>query len=437
MADSAQNKLTIGQFLLRFIRFILVIAVAVFLSGTLVKLKKQPEKKAIIKTPPSVNVIVVQPESRVMTVEAFGTVKPRKSVKVAVEVNGRIVYLHESFIEGGAISKGELLVQIDPRSYELERSAAQVRITQAISDIDNFKQDIKNLNSDIKLSRLNLDLSRKELERIKTLTENQYASKDSQDRTEQAFIQARMQLQSLENRLALSDTALQTKTAALKMARVDFEKADLAFKRTKIRAGFSGYVLEKRAEIGEYVNPGQVLGIMYKKGHLDVDVRIPVEKTKWLNGILDNRNLPRVEVSMAASNGIRQPGVWKGQVARLKASMDEETRTLPLTIEIQSDEINNHTSHKLKPGAFVKCDIIGETIENLYVIPRHLLKQGDIIFTVNGNQLKMKQVSVFRKYEDSVFIDAGLTPGDQIVTSPLPGALDDMELTILSGGSTP
>ena len=42
----------------------------------------------------------------------------------------------------------------------------------------------------------------------------------------------------------------------------------------------------------------------------------------------------------------------------------------------------------------------------------------------------MKQVKVFRKFEDYVYIDQGLSSGDKIITSPLPGAIDGMELTI-------
>jgi len=430
---NTMRKNTIFSIIFRLFRVVIVLAIAVALAFALVSLKKKPEKNEIIKTPPSVNIIVANTVSKEMTVEAFGTVKPRKSVKISVEVPGRIVTLHPSFIEGGIIQKGDLLIQIDPQSYQLEKSSGQVRINQAQTDIDNFKQEIINLTQDIILSKANLDLAKKELGRVKTLTQNKYASINSLDRTEQQYLQAKMQLQTLENRLLLTDTAMDAKQASLSMARVDFQKTDLALKRTQIRSSFDGLVLEKKAEIGEYVNPGQTLGVIYQRGKMDVDVRIPIEKTQWLNGFFDGDNLPAAQVMMANSSG-GDVRVWKGRVARLKAKIDEQTRTLPLTIEIMSDDISTGSVFGLKPGSFVKCAIVGETIKNIFVVPRYLLKQGDILFTVDDKRLKMKRVNILRKFEDEIYIDGGLVSGDKIISSPLPGALNGMELSIFEDG---
>ncbi|MCK5837960.1 MAG: efflux RND transporter periplasmic adaptor subunit, partial [Desulfobacula sp.] len=86
------------------------------------------------------------------------------------------------------------------------------------------------------------------------------------------------------------------------------------------------------------------------------------------------------------------------------------------------------------PGTFVKCSIVGERYENIFVLPRYLLKRDDILFTVNDNHLKMKKVNVLRKFEDEIYINKGLAPGDKIIFSPLPGAIEGMELTIKLNG---
>ena len=399
----------------------------------LVSLKSEPEKKEIIKTPRSVTVIAVNPRSKVMTIEAFGTVVPRLSVKLAVEVSGRILELHPSFVEGGRVEKGDLLVRIDPDSYRLEYDAAQVRISQAMADIDNLVQDTANLEKDIELSRANLKLVEKELSRVRKLTENQFASQNSRDLAEQNMLQARMQLQSLENRLALNHTGMKTRKAALAMAEVDFRKAGLALDRTKIRADFTGFILDKQAEKGEFVNPGQVLGVIYQKGSLDVTVRIPIEKSRWFKSRISGHLKPEVRITLAGGND-GPSRTWKGRVARVQARIDEQTRTLPLTVEIETSDQPAGFLSDLKPGSFVRCEIIGETRDEVYVLPRHLLKTGDILYLVKDGLLVMQKVVPLRKFEDEVYITRGLAPGDQVVSSPLPGALDGMELTIKKDG---
>jgi len=421
-------------FFLRFLRVILVLAVAVGLAYLLFSLKKEPEKKEIVKTPPSVKVLVATPVSKVMTIDAYGTVKPRKLVKIAAEVPGRIDYIHSSFIEGGMIQKGELIARIDQRSYKLERQAGDVRIRQAKTDIESLNQDIENLKNDMALSLANLNLAQKELKRIKALNENQFASKNSLDKSEQQYLQAKIGLQNLSNRLSLTGTLMDKKTAALAMAQVDFQKADLAFTKTEIKSEFDGLVLDKFAEVGEYINPGQVLGSIYQKDSLDVDVSIPLEKMKWIESFFENGKMPEAKVMVANFNSITSYA-WLAKVARVKAKIDEKTRTLPMTIEIMQPEAKIKDIFDLKPGAFVKCSIIGETYENIFVLPRYLLKPGDILFTVNDNHLKMKKVTVLRKYEEEIYINSGLNPGDNIISSPLPGALEGMALTIKQNGN--
>ena len=421
------------SFLLRFLRVVAVLAIAIALSKLLISLKKEPEKNEIAKIPPSVKVIVATPVPKVMTVEAFGTVKPRKLVRIAVEVPGRIDYLHPSFIEGGAIFKGDLLVRIDQRSYQLNRQAGQVRIRQAKTDIESLKQDIENLKNDIRLSTSNVDLSKKELERVKALSKNQFASQNTLDRSEQQYLMARITLQNIRNRLSLTEPLMEQKNAALTMAKVDFQKADLSFKKTQIKADFNGLILDKFVEQGEYVNPGQTLGSIYQKDSLDVDVRIPLEKMKWIESSFKNGKTPAAKVMVANFDSVKSYK-WDAKVARIKAKIDEKTRTLPMTLEILNPDIKIKNIFTLKPGTFVQCSIIGETYKNIYVLPRYLLKNNNILYTVNDNHLKMKKVNILRKFEDEMVIDHGLNPGEKIIVSPLPGALEGMELSIKQNG---
>lgn len=429
MANSSPVK-SAASFLFRLIRVVIVLAVAGAGAQWLYANRTVPDKKPIEKTPPNVRVIAATPGTQIMTVEAFGTVKPRKIVKIAAEVPGRIDLLHAAYVEGGFIRKGDLLIRIDQRSYRLDRQAALVRIRQAGVDIQSLEQDIRNLEQDIGLSRANVALTQKELDRVKALNESQFASRNSLDKAEQQHLNARIQLQNIENRLRLTGPMMDQRKTALSMARVDFQKADLALEKTEIRSDFNGYVLEKQAEIGEYVNPGQTLGSLYEQSALDVDVRIPLEKMKWIDKFFANGKTPDAQVRVANFEGLDDV-VWPASVARIKAKIDERTRTLPMTLEIGDvDRVRIKNVFQLKPGTFVNCRIIGENHDNIFEVPRHLLKSGDRLFLAVDGRLEIRQVNVLRKFEDSVFIDTGLDPGDAIISSPLPGAVEGMALTV-------
>lgn len=417
------------SFVFRLLRVILIFGIAGAMAMALYRGGETPRKKERVQIPPSVRVATVSPESRTMVVEAFGTVTPRNLVKISVEVPGRIEYLHPQFVEGGFIPRGDLLVGIDQRSYELDRKAAQVRIRQIQAEIQTLDQDIENLEKEILLSQANVDLAFREVKRMRTLSRNDFASQTSLDRAEQSHLGARIQLQAIENRLALQAPVMEQKKAALAMATVDFQKADLAVEKTRIRSEFDGFILEKAVEQGEMVGAGQVLGSFYEQGALDVDVRIPMEEMQWIQGHFKDNDNP--EARIAFSN--RTDRIWEARVARIKANMDEKTRTLPMTLEIRNEKSLGDGIFDLKPGSFVRCEILGDVHENLFVVPRHLLKSGDRLYLATDNLLEIRKVDVLRKVGDRVYIRRGLTRDDRIIASPLPGAVEGMALTIKAG----
>ncbi|MBU0969918.1 MAG: HlyD family efflux transporter periplasmic adaptor subunit [Proteobacteria bacterium] len=428
----------IASFLFKLFRVLIVLGIAFALAFWLYATRSTPEKKEVVRTPPSVRVFKALSQSEVMTVTAFGTVSPRRLVKIAVEVPGRIVYLNQGFLEGGFIENQALLVQIDPRSYGLGKEAAAVRVTQARVDMDSLNQDVENLKKDMELAKANVSLTQNEFERMTVLSQNQFASKTSLDKAEQQHLAARIQLQAIQNRRLLIPAMIDQKKAALAMANVEFNKADLALERTRILSGFDGFVLDKQAEVGEYVNPGQILGSVYAKDELDVEVRIPLEQMRWIQTFFDNGRTPEAQISVANFDD-PDKRVWDARVARIKASIDEKTRTLPMTLEIQTENFDATNGPRaalfdLKPGTFVNCKIIGETRDNIFVLPRHLLKPGDILFIVTDSHLEKRKVSVLRKFEDEVYINGGLANGDNIIASPLPGAVEGMELIIHENG---
>jgi multidrug efflux pump subunit AcrA (membrane-fusion protein) len=110
------------------------------------------------------------------------------------------------------------------------------------------------------------------------------------------------------------------------------------------------------------------------------------------------------------------------------AQMDDRTRTLPLVVEVDepSSVTENPGSLRLRPGMFVSVKIKGKEVDQAFVIPRHVVYPGDIVYTVEDNHLKIKPVNILRAYKESVIVNKGLSEGDQIIKTPLSTAADGM-----------
>lgn len=437
--DQKSGIKKVFSFFFRLFRVVVVLIIAIALARLLISLKKEPEKKQLLKVPPAVKVIKAAPVSKTMDVEAFGTVRAKHLVKIVPEIPGKVDDINDSFVEGGFLQKGEILLRIEQRKYLLDRDTARTRIVQARTDLKKLEKDIENLEKDAALSSDNLKLAEKEFKRLQSLNSANVASQSSVDRAEQQVLQAKIGLQNLTSSLSLSSVLREQKKAALEMAEIDLEKAEFALEKTVVRTDFNAFVLTKSVQEGEYINPGQVLGSVYEKGLFEVDVGIPLEKIKWIESGFEGGKLPEADIMLAHSDGAGG-FLWKAKVARIKAGIDEKTRTLPMTLEISvqengsslPSEYNTGTAgfFDLRPGAFVKCTIYGQSFNDIFVVSRHLVRQDNTVFIFDSGRLKITPVHILRKFGDDVYIDNGLSPGDQLIVSPLPGADDGMELIL-------
>jgi multidrug efflux pump subunit AcrA (membrane-fusion protein) len=366
-----------------------------------------------------------------MVVESFGTVAPRESLKLVAQVRGAIVDISSTFKEGNFIKKGTRLIQIDPRTYELEVKRRRVQIKQTEAELKRLKQEVVNLQSRVKIAKSDATLAKNEYQRLKKLIQRKVIAQSQLDKSEQAYLASLERLQALENQMALIGPQKEQLIAARDMAEVMYEQAKLDLERSGIDAAFDGWVLEKAVEVGQYVNVGQQLGSIYKSGKLDIEVRIPAKDFKWFPAGL-GQDTPVAADVLYENAG--QNFTWSGHVARVMAMMDERTRTLPMVIEVDEPAIDEQTKNyfRLRPGMFVTIKIKGKEIEQAFVLPRYVVYPGDVVYTVKDNHLRIKEVSILRRYKDLVIINEGLTEGELIVKTPLSSVKDGMLVRLKS-----
>ena len=415
--------------LFKAIRVFTVLLVAFVIAVTLAVMRPKAERQVPDQKGRLVEVFPARAEDFQMVVEAFGTVAPRESLKLVAQVRGQIVDIYQSFKEGNFVKKGTLLIQIDPRTYSLEVKRRKVQIMQAEAELKRLKQEVVNLKSRIKIANSDVALAKNEYLRLKKLIDRKVIAQSQLDKAEQAYLASRERRQAIKNQLALIGPQREQLIAAREMAEVMYQQADLDLERSSIVAAFDGWVLEKAIEVGQHVNVGQQLGSIYKAGELDIEVSIPTKEFKWLPAGMGNNS------SIAADVIFRNTGeqqIWQGHVARVKARMDERTRTLPFVIEVDEAATAGQSvsGFRLRPGMFVTIKIKGKEVNRAYVLPRYVVYPGDVVYTLKDDQLKIKDVGILRSYKDSVIVNEGLSEDDQIISTPLSGAVDGMSVRL-------
>ena len=426
---------------IKIIRSVVVLALAVSIAWALVKMKAKPQKQE--PPPPSllVEVIEVRASSPAMTIQSYGTVRPGETLTVVSEVRGKIVEISPTFEEGGFFGEGDLLIRIDPRSYELAVAQKEKQLKQVDAELRRIDQEKANLETTLKIGINDLELARADLERFEVLVKREVAAQVSLDQAKQNYLASKRRVQEIENQLALIEPRVHQLQVQRELLEVQLKDARLNLDRTKINAPFNGRVLEKRVERGQFINAGTPLGRIYNSSTLEVEVRIPFRDLTWIRkehgienptqsepaGFLSNTHIKARVIFKSSSH---HKHVWEGHVSRIKAQVDEKTRTLPLVVEIPADSLKRQSHYPLTPGMFVNVELLGREVDNVYLLPRSALHPGNLVYISDDKRLALRSVEVIRRLDDSVYVSKGLKDGDLVVITPLTAPKEGITLRL-------
>lgn len=406
--------------------------------------QSRPEPKTIRAAPPArlVRVRRLRRQSKKFWIFGFGTVRPKTKVTVVPEVSGRIVHRSESFRTGGFIRKGEILVEIDPRSYRLTVSQRTAQLKELEADIALLRQEEKNQRTNLVIEERNLSLARAELKRNERLRRQKIVSQGKLDAAQQAFLVQEKKTQGVRNALALLPAQIAQKQAALEVTRAQLMEARLNVQRTKIRSPFDGRVMLSQAEIGNYARAGEVLGSVYDMSALEVPVSVPVEDARWVFRRIRGASFPRSQEEVRRFfpsaqvlwSRFRRTYRWDGRVTLVEAELEKATRALTLIVEVP-EPLKNWEPGKHPPlavGMFVRVRIEGVSVPDVFVVPRTALHANDRVYLLKKGRLEIRPVQVLRKGKDEAVLVGGVREGEQLVLSAIPAPVSGMRLRTLS-----
>jgi len=331
----------------------------------------------------SVEVQTITAQDLPLTIDSYGTVKPRTQSHLFPQVSGEITDISENFREGGFFEKGEVLLSLDERDYR-----AEVDIATA------------------------------------TLYNAQQVLSEEQARVEQAQ-QDWQRLGHTEKApdLVLRKPQLLAAQASVHSAEANLAKAELALERTKIIAPYTGRILTKSVDIGQVVSSGTQLASLYAVDYVEIRLPIKNKDLPYINlpettrfKAVDHNELP--DVTIYSDLVGRQQ--WQGTIVRTEGAFDTNSQQLFVVAQIDDPYgKNSNQGLPIKIGQYVTAEIAGKTIADALVIPNKTIYQGSYVYTVNNDKLLRKNIDIAWQNKDIALIDQGIIENDRIVLTAL------------------
>lgn len=360
--------------------------------------------------------------------EATGNLASDAQTDVAPSVAGKV--LEVNFDVGSYVTKGSVMVRLDPRDAQIRLEQAEAQVVQQRRAVDTAVAALRQAQirlglkdgqtfnietfSQVKSVNANLTLAEKELARTQRLFDTGDVSKSILDQRRATRDALLGQLDEARSNAAVAVKAINSAEAQVAAARsaiatsqTQVEQARKAVSDTAIYAPISGYVSERTADPGEYLSPqapNTKIGTIVRTSSLRMRIDVPeaaIGKVAIGQGI-------SLQTSAYPDRN------FAGTVARILPNVNITARTLVVEAEVENGE------GLLKPGQFATVRITQSKPEPAVMIPATAIKaEGDInkVYIVKDGAAREILVQTGLLENGLIQIKAGIAEGDVVATS--------------------
>jgi multidrug efflux system membrane fusion protein len=307
----------------------------------------------------------------------LGTVTALNTATIHSQITGLLVSV--DFREGQSVKKGDLLAQIDPRTY-------QAQLDQAQATLEHDQAHLKN-------AQLNLQ---------------RYSDLAKTDATTQ---------QQLDNQQA----AVEELNAQIKSDQAAVENAEAQLSYTRLVAPFDGITGLRLLDVGNIIHP-PTSSAATQSNTADTNGLVVVTQVQPISVIftLATTNISEVQAAMAngplqamarSQNDKTQLDV--GQLAVVNNQADPGSGTIQLKAVFPNQQ------RKLWPGTFVNVRLVIATEHNALTVPLDAIQQGpqgSFVFVVGqDNKATVRPVSVRQTFGAEALVEKGLNAAETVV----------------------
>lgn len=348
-----------------------------------------------------VQVAPVGKENLVAKVSANGKVQAVTKADISANVMGQVTRL--AVKEGDRVTRGQFLLEIDPRNAKAISEAMQASVLASQSDLASASATLVQAKADFERAKANRDagiISAADFERIRTTMDTARAAQEGYERR-------------------------------LQQARANLSQSRVGLGNATITAPMDGVVTARRIELGETAVPG----IQNQAGTVLLTISDMSKVEAEME--VDEASIPSVKLGQEALVRIdAYPNqTFQGQVTEvggspmLKTSINEATK-FKVKVWIKNPPLT------VKPGLSTQADIYTGSRDQVLAIPFQALvmreiklKPGEVrapgapreeegVFISDGGKAKFMAVKTGLMGDLSVEVVSGLAGGEKLITGP-------------------
>ncbi|MFO7981047.1 MAG: efflux RND transporter periplasmic adaptor subunit [Candidatus Aminicenantes bacterium] len=391
------------KYLMIFLILIIVLAGVYFLF-----LKKGPEAaasegseettiqegtEAAPEAPVSVKTVTAIKGDLNIKLKSPGEAFTRKKIIVKSEVPGWIDHLHVE--EGQHVKKGDLLIELDNRQYQLNLEEARASYLQKLSELlmeQKFSQSQEQISTS---SSEELEKFKKEFDKDTELYTKGLISMEEYEKISKEYEMVLIESGELKDEIREA-------AKGVTQADINVKKAKMELEKTQIQAPFSGIVCDIQVTPQEHVSSSQELFTLVNIDQIQVHAKV-------LESEVGKMKTGR-EVTLNFSAYPEKE--FKGTVKSISPIIDPEDRTCKVIVTMKNP------GEIIKPGMHAEVEIITDVYQDRLLIPQDaILVRGGrkLAFVVEGDLAKWRYLELGLENEEYAEVLDGITEGEEVI----------------------
>ena len=302
-------------------------------------------------------------------VSASGKIQPKRDVNISADTMGRVTDL--AVDEGVRVTKGQFLLQIDPRNL---RTAVQ----RTEASLGASRSQVEQLRVSIDSSKVALKQAEDNYTRQQNLWKGGLTTRETLERSESELKLRQADLRSQEQELRTQQLRMESESATAASARFDLSKV-------RIESPITGIVTRRNIEEGETVvigtmnNAGTVLLTIADMSVIQAEVEV------------DETDIPTVRIGQAAKITIDAlPGqTFTGKVTEIgnspiQTASGAQTQATNFKVVVTLDK----EIPEVRPGFTCTAEITTAVRENAVAVPIQATTVRELIVDDKGNVVR-------------------------------------------------
>ena len=324
----------------------------------------------------------IQQRDAAPVLTAFGTVTAARSADLRFGSAGEVSMISPKMRNGVAIDKGEVLARLDDVRYQLALEEVKVQIEGETVNIASLKRQVA--------------LREKQLERTRKMVARNVATDANLDEVDLALTIA-------ENQLNMSLNRLSQLQVAKKSREQDIED-------TILRAPFAGTLSTVSIGLGKRASNAAAVAQLTDQNSLEVPFSVSAD-------IFANAaELIGQNVDVSWRTGGQDVALVPATITRAEAIVDKSQGGGQLYAVLDTSDAGT-----IPPGAFVEVRFVGKVLNAVFELPEEALVNNAEVFVIQDGRTERREVTAEYRADGRVWVSGALKPGEQIVSSRLPG----------------